>query len=124
MTDDWLIYTGKAEPHDFDLPAAPPWRRFDGEVPVEVPRVGADPSAGLTFRTTPEMVEAVNAALYLRRPLLLTGRPGSGKSSLIENVARELRLGPVLRWHVTSGSTLQDALYRYDAIGRLHTHTL
>jgi MoxR-like ATPase len=62
----------------------------------------------------------VNAALHLRRPLLLTGRPGSGKSSLIDAVARELMLGRVLRWHVTSGSALSDALYRYDAIGRLH----
>jgi MoxR-like ATPase len=66
----------------------------------------------------------VNAALILRRPLLLTGRPGSGKSSLIESVARELLLGRVLRWHVTSASTLNDALYRYDAIGRLHMHGL
>jgi MoxR-like ATPase len=70
------------------------------------------------------MVDAVNAALVLRRPLLLTGRPGSGKSSLIESVARELRLGRVLRWHITSSSTLTDALYRYDAIGRLHMHGL
>jgi MoxR-like ATPase len=70
------------------------------------------------------MVEAVNAALYLRRPLLLTGRPGSGKSSLIQAVAHELLLGPVLRWHVTSRSTLQDALYRYDAIGRLQAERI
>ncbi|WP_431233185.1 AAA family ATPase [Mycolicibacterium psychrotolerans] len=77
-----------------------------------------------TFQATPEIVEAVNAALVLRRPLLLTGRPGSGKSSLVESVADELQLGKVLRWHVTSRSTLNDAIYRYDALGRLHAENL
>jgi MoxR-like ATPase len=60
----------------------------------------------------------VNAALYLRRPLLVTGRPGSGKSSLAYRVARELRLGRVLRWPITSHATLKAGLYTYDAIGR------
>jgi MoxR-like ATPase len=114
---DWEVFTGTAAPHPAELPLAPPWRRFG-------PGDGPDAAAGATFRTTPEMVEAVNAALCLRRPLLLTGRPGSGKSSLIEAVARELRLGAVLRWHVTSRSTLTEALYRYDAIGRLHMQGL
>jgi MoxR-like ATPase len=50
---------------------------------------------------------------------MLTGRPGSGKSMLIESVANELSLGRVVRWHVTSSSTLKEALYRYDAVGRL-----
>jgi MoxR-like ATPase len=35
-------------------------------------------------------------------------------------VARELRLGPVLRWNITSRSTLTDALYRYDPLSRLY----
>ena len=136
---DWRIYTGDADPHEALLPPAPPWRRFgpsagsdDAPDPdfldFDAAQAGSpaadDPAPGATFQTTPEMVEAVNAALVLRRPLLLTGRPGSGKSSLIESVAHELRLGPVLRWHVTSSSSLTDALYRYDAIGRLHMHGL
>ena len=50
---------------------------------------------------------------------MLTGRPGSGKSMLIESVANELSFGRVVRWHVTSSSTLKEALYRYDAVGRL-----
>jgi hypothetical protein len=61
-----------------------------------------------------------SAAGRLRRPLLVTGDPGSGKSTLIESVARELKLGTVLRWHITSRSTLTDALYRYDVLGRIH----
>ena len=123
----WRVYTGDptVEPAPIAVPDAPSWRRFDDDAePVAEDLAVEDADAGATFRATPEMVDAVNAALHLRRPLLLTGRPGSGKSSLIDAVARELMLGRVLRWHVTSGSTLTDALYRYDAIGRLHAQSL
>ncbi|WP_308197927.1 AAA family ATPase [Saccharopolyspora soli] len=61
----------------------------------------------------------VNAALYLRRPLLVTGRPGIGKSSLAYLIARELGLGRVLRWPITSRTELKAGLYHYDAIGRV-----
>jgi len=74
---------------------------------------------GMVFHATDHVIDMVNAALYLRRPLLVTGHPGSGKSSLIDAVAYELRMGAPLRWSVTSRSTLRDALYQYDAIGRL-----
>jgi MoxR-like ATPase len=60
----------------------------------------------------------VNAALYLRRPLLVTGKPGTGKTSLAYAVAYELQLGEVLQWSITTRTTLKDGLYRYDAIGR------
>ncbi|WP_247683694.1 MoxR family ATPase [Micromonospora sp. D93] len=60
----------------------------------------------------------------LRRPLLITGQPGTGKSTLAYAVAHELQLGPVLRWPITSRTTLQDGLYRYDAIARLQDSNL
>lgn len=66
-----------------------------------------------------EVLNAVNSAIYLRRPLLITGRPGSGKTSLAYAIAYELNLGAVLAWAITTRSTLQDSLYRYDAIARL-----
>ncbi|MER5995701.1 AAA family ATPase [Streptomyces viridosporus] len=94
------------------LPAPPPWRTFPSRPVAEV------------FRPPEGLVEAVNAALALRRPLLITGTPGSGKSTVVEQVAAELALGPVLRWHITSRSTLAEALYRYDALGRIHAHRL
>ncbi|MFF6772955.1 AAA family ATPase [Streptomyces sp. NPDC012637] len=102
-----------ATPEDrVPLPAAPPWREFPRR-PLHRQFV---PPAGL--------VEAVNAALALRRPLLVTGPAGSGKSTVIEQVAAELDLGTVLRWHITSRSGLADALYRYDALGRIHAQRL
>ncbi|MFI8961825.1 AAA family ATPase [Streptomyces sp. NPDC053493] len=94
------------------LPPAPPWREF--------PRR----SLHRQFVPPPGLVEAVNAALALRRPLLVTGPAGSGKSTVIEQVAAELDLGTVLRWHITSRSSLADALYRYDALGRIHAQRL
>jgi MoxR-like ATPase len=72
------------------------------------------------FEMPPGLADAVNASLHLRRPLLLSGSPGSGKSTLVELIAKELDLGTVLRWHITSKSTLLDGLYEYDALGRLH----
>ncbi|MCT7965367.1 MoxR family ATPase [Laspinema sp. D1] len=66
-----------------------------------------------------DVFNAINAAIYLRRPLLVTGKPGAGKTSLAYAVAQELKLGAVLSWSVTARSTLEEALYRYDAIARL-----
>jgi MoxR-like ATPase len=125
---EWRIYQGIGEPHDgIDrLPDPPPWRDFgnaedevtpfDREVPVQgrrrLPRAAA-------YQADTNMVEAVNTALYLRRPLLVTGDPGVGKSTLADAVAGELKLGTVLRWPVNSKTTLRDGLYRYDSLGRL-----
>ncbi|AHH96335.1 MoxR family ATPase [Kutzneria viridogrisea] len=131
---DWLIYRGTGEPHDGikRLPPPPRWREFGGG-PLVDPVLGADSSGGrrlgereraASYRADPEVVEIVNAALYLRRPLLVTGKPGTGKSTLAYSIAHELGLGPVLRWPITSRSTLEQGLYRYDAIGRLQDASL
>jgi MoxR-like ATPase len=66
-----------------------------------------------------DAIDLINAALHLRRPLFVTGKPGTGKSSLADAIAHELQLGRVLRWPITTRVTLLDGLYRYDAIGRL-----
>lgn len=105
-------YTGDGVPRDVELAPPPPWRTF----PRHAMAHEFKPPAGL--------VESVNAALHLRRPLLVTGPAGSGKSTVIEQVASELKLGTVLRWHITSRSTLNEALYRYDALGRIHAQRL
>ena len=66
-----------------------------------------------------ELVLAVNAALALRRPLLVTGLPGSGKTTLAYAVAAWLKLGPVLEWAVSPGANLADALATYNPLARL-----
>jgi MoxR-like ATPase len=123
----WKIFEGTHTPGDrlATLPPAPPWRHFaTGEQPIAVlpPRPFSNPQRGKTFELDPDgaISDAVNAALYLRRPLLVTGKPGSGKSSLIYAVAYELQMGDVLRWSITSRTTLRDGLYQYDALGRLN----
>ncbi len=130
----WQIYLGTGEPHDgiTRLPAAPPWRQFTGEVepdatPWDGDTVGPRPGSAdraKAYLPSADVVDMVNAALYLRRPLLVTGKPGTGKSTLAASIAYELKLGPVLNWPVTGQSQLRDALYRYDAIGRLQEASL
>ncbi|AWT45447.1 MULTISPECIES: AAA family ATPase [Streptomyces] len=126
---EWFIYQGIGRPDPArieQLPAPPPWRAFDAPaVDYEVPGLDASTHRRLGARTVPlpvqdpDALELVNAALYLRRPLLVTGEPGVGKSTLAHSVAYELDLGRVLEWPVVSRSELRDGLYSYDAIGRL-----
>ncbi|MFK8184520.1 MAG: AAA family ATPase [Phormidesmis sp.] len=120
------------------LPERPPWRDFllTSEVDKDADdlywqslRKLVSPTdrafqRGRSFRIQLEeghsdVIDAVNAAIHLRRPLLVTGAPGSGKTSLAYAIAYELALGPVLAWPVTAKSNLTDALYQYDAIARL-----
>jgi MoxR-like ATPase len=59
-------------------------------------------------------------AIFLeKRPLLLKGEPGCGKTRLAEAVAYELNL-PIERWYIKSTSRARDGLYTYDAVRRLH----
>jgi len=134
-TPDWWIYRGVGRPwHDVRpidlLPPPPPWRTFaGGPLPAsdtppadddgeEARRLGVE--LHLSERDVdPREVDAVNAALYLRRPLIVTGRPGTGKSTLAFRIARELGLGRVLQWSISSRTTLRSGLYEYDPIGRV-----
>ncbi|WP_415940382.1 AAA family ATPase [Streptomyces sp. 039-1] len=135
MNSDWFIYQGVSEPHDgiSRLPPPPPWRTFDGELAGSPPAPPLDSASTRRLGTSRgrfavrgplDELELINAALYLRRPLLITGDPGTGKSTLAHSIAHELKLGRVLQWPIVSRSTLRDGLYQYDAIGRLQESQL
>ncbi|MEU6374310.1 MoxR family ATPase [Streptomyces sp. NPDC046909] len=121
----WGIYRGTGQPGTGTavLPEPPPWRRFAGG--PDLPEPPPDDMYGLRLlgdEAVPppsgaDEVGRVNAALSLRRPLLVTGEPGSGKSALAYRISRELGLGRVLRWPITSLSTLAEGLY--DGAARL-----
>ncbi len=106
----WRMFGAKEEDHRLDPSAILDWQHSQRERDLaEAYRIGDQT----------DILNAVNAALILRRPLLVKGPAGSGKSSLMYAVARELRLGPVLTWHITSRSTLREGQYDYEALGRL-----
>lgn len=109
----------------------PPWRKFapkaadlPGKRPKARPMEPDQSIKGRNYLPDPEEAILINAALVLRRPLLITGQAGIGKTMLAYSVAWQLGLGNVLRWGVTSRSTLKDALYQYDALARLHDASL
>jgi MoxR-like ATPase len=124
--NSWILFHGDRQEHKLaKMPKSPPWRepRAPKDVAEKYDHMRRELSPatlqrGTTYQATDEIVQMVNAALHLRRPLLVTGAPGTGKSSLIDAVAVELGLGEPLRWPVNSRSTLQEGLYNYDAIGR------
>ena len=106
---DWQIFKGDNTEHTVEKwPEAPPWRNFNQQEEQKN-----------NFQANEKVINAVNMAIYLHRPLLVTGKPGTGKSSLARAIASELKLGQVLHWPINTRSTLQEGLYYYDAIGRL-----
>jgi len=75
------------------------------------------------YVATQDLMLAVNAAITLKRPLLVKGEPGTGKTMLAEEVSAALGL-PLLQWHVKSTTKAQQGLYEYDAVSRLRDSQL
>jgi MoxR-like ATPase len=75
------------------------------------------------YVATPDLMLAVNAAATLKRPLLIKGEPGTGKTMLAEEVAQALNM-PLLQWHIKSTTKAQQGLYEYDAVSRLRDSQL
>jgi MoxR-like ATPase len=113
------FYTGRgaqAEGGAAELSAAAP-------AGGEAPRAGAGHRRARLQRpeeyiAEPGLVDAVNVALLLGQPLLLTGDPGTGKTQLAASLAWELGCGAPLRFDTKSTSVARDLFYLYDALGR------
>ena len=75
------------------------------------------------YVATPDLMLAVNAAMTLKRPLLVKGEPGTGKTMLAEEAASALGL-KLLEWHIKSTTKAHQGLYEYDAVSRLRDSQL
>jgi len=114
----WKIFQGNHQKRSRDeipWPKIPPWRSFATNKSEE---------RGKQLIVNDKTIETVNAAIHLRRPILVTGKPGTGKTSLAYAIAYELDLGEVLVWPINTRTTLQEGLYYYDAIARLQDYQL
>ncbi len=76
-----------------------------------------------SYIATEDLLLSVNAAIKLERPLLIKGEPGTGKTILAQEVAKNLNL-PLIEWHIKSTTKAQHGLYEYDAVARLRDSQL
>jgi MoxR-like ATPase len=70
------------------------------------------------YVATNDLKVAVNAAVTLRRPLLVKGEPGTGKTVLAHEIAKAAG-APLIEWHIKSTTKAHQGLYEYDAVARL-----
>jgi len=70
------------------------------------------------YIATDDLKVAVDAAVMLRRPLLVKGEPGTGKTVLAHEIAKAIG-APLIEWNVKSTTKAQQGLYEYDAVARL-----
>ena len=75
------------------------------------------------YVATQDLLLSVNAAITLKRPLLVKGEPGTGKTMLAEEVAKAMGM-ELLQWHIKSTTKAQQGLYEYDAVSRLRDSQL
>ena len=75
------------------------------------------------YVATDDLKVAVNAATKLRRPLLVKGEPGTGKTVLAQEIATAIG-APLIEWNIKSTTKAHQGLYEYDAVARLRDSQL
>ena len=138
MKTDWRVYlcdrteTIQSNERKEWLKNVPPWRKKAKPKPLRK----AKPTSPMTRERGQRYVSSscqwnsetpvdpyeesqVNMGLILRRPILIEGPPGIGKSALAYHIAWSLDLGDPLRWEINSRTTLEDGLYKYRAVDHL-----
>ena len=106
------LFTGdKLASKPYQFPEPPPWRSF--AKPSNTTKQSWQQKAA-QYIADERQINAVNSSLYLHRPLLVTGTPGTGKSSLASAMAYQLGLDRPLIWAINSKSTLKDGLYQFN----------
>jgi MoxR-like ATPase len=133
---NWWVFTGTADTtsggdkikYKKVIKNIPPWRNFQGESFKD-----RSIKRGKNFYLDPIddqiLINAINAALYLRKPLIVTGDTGVGKSSLAYAIAYKLGIydgsndEEVLTWPITSHTTIKDGLYNYEIVAHINRNT-
>jgi MoxR-like ATPase len=101
---------------EFLYRATPPTEKpAPQDLPVPMLVNASDPAGYLPDKG---LVDAVNVALILRQPLLLTGEPGTGKSQLAASIAYQIGLDPPLIFETKSTAVARDLFYSFDNLGR------
>lgn len=97
------------------------YRRNEGDVIRAVELDNArEEIRGADYQASAELENAVNVAITLGRPLLVSGEPGCGKTELGFSIARKLGIPRLHLFLVKSDSEARSLFYTYDAIGRFH----
>ena len=105
---DFPFYHGKQSARQADQPARIPSPK------------ALRPNRPEAYLTDSGLVDAVNVALMLGQPLLVTGEPGTGKTQLADSVSWELGFGDALRFKTKSNSQARELFYIFNSIGRFH----
>lgn len=71
------------------------------------------------YVVSPQLMNSVNIAMALEKPLLIKGEPGTGKTMLAEAISKALDKELII-WNIKSTTKAQDGLYVYDVVQRLY----
>jgi MoxR-like ATPase len=96
------------------------WMRYRGDGSTPQGHTAETRGERGRYLADARVVTAVNTAITVGQPLLVTGEPGTGKTMLAWSIASELGLGSVLEFHTRSDNQARDVLYDFDYLLRFY----